>query len=129
MTPLDPLSRVLETLRKRISGDAVGKRGRASALGTAGVSESGEKTAADYSRLEDLRGRVVDAIGQIDPQAADREKKAMRILVENVLVWQFGLQLVNDPAFSELVDEVSSTLMHEPTAKESLAALFSASPQ
>jgi uncharacterized membrane-anchored protein YjiN (DUF445 family) len=122
MTQLDPLGRVLDILRSRVFGARVDKTQRTSA--PSGTSTTSQKTAADYVRIEDLKARVIDAIEQIDPHADDRTKKAMRILVENVLVWKFGLHLVNDPAFISLVEEVSSSLFEDPDAQSALNSLF-----
>jgi sugar phosphate isomerase/epimerase len=122
MTQLDPLGRVLDMLKSRVSGARVNKTQRTSAA--SGTSAASQKTAADYVHIEDLKARVIDAIEKIDPHAEDRTKKAMRILVENVLVWKFGLHLVNDPAFMSLVEEVSSSLFEDPVAQSALNSLF-----
>jgi hypothetical protein len=53
-------------------------------------------------------------IGSIDPNDSDRGRKAFRIFLESVLLGEFGNELMNDPAFYELVDTVQRHIEEQP---------------
>lgn len=53
--------------------------------------------------LESLIGQRVKSIERDDP---DKGRKAFRIFLESILLSHFGEQLINDPKFYQLVDEV-----------------------
>jgi hypothetical protein len=57
--------------------------------------------------LESLIGQRVKLIGRDDPQ---RGRKAFRVFLEAVLLSQLGEQLINDPKFYQLLDDVQSAI-------------------
>ena len=115
MDPINPLDGLAEILRQRMASEAAkGKRpGKTENTTRAG-------TAARRAPAESLRQRLETAVEAIDPDDPRRTKKALRLFVENVLAWQFGESLLNDPGFAELADEVQATLESEPGFVEKL---------
>jgi hypothetical protein len=65
---------------------------------------SGRSAAPD---LQAVIARRVVAIAADDPQ---RRRKAFRIFLESILCSELGDDLVNDPAFHRLVDNVQQTM-------------------
>lgn len=58
---------------------------------------------SDSHRLNGLISQRVKALSPDDPQ---RDRKAFRIFLECVLLTEFGEELINTPAFYQLVDDV-----------------------
>lgn len=64
-----------------------------------------------------LLAQRLQAIAPHDPQ---RQRKAARIYLESELAREFGQDLVNDPAFAQMVDAVHEQMRQDP---ETAAAL------
>lgn len=117
MDPINPLDRLSAILRQRV-GENAGLKGKA-----ASAQSNAQQAAAQRNvSPEALRKRIAGAIEALDPQDPDRERKAARLFVENVLSWQFGDALLNDSRFTALVEEVQGALEQEPGFHESLMA-------
>jgi hypothetical protein len=67
--------------------------------------------AAKPSSLEALIQRRIKSIDRDDPK---RGRKAFRVFLESVLLAQFGEQLINDPQFYQIVDDVQSAMERDP---------------
>ncbi|HZV63598.1 MAG TPA: hypothetical protein VFG03_01635 [Telluria sp.] len=76
--------------------------------------------AARYAeqRLAGLIESRIRAIGRDDPQ---RGRKAFRVFLEAVLLSQLGEQLVNDPRFFQMVDDVQAALEADPSTQALVA--------
>lgn len=115
MDPIKPLSALNALLGQHIAsrrseqGGATGKKTTQSAA--AATSAAGSMAAA--TTLEELRRRIGEAVQSIDPADPDRRGKTARVFAENVLRWQFGDDILNDPRFAELLDEVGAVLEME----------------
>ena len=66
--------------------------------------------AARTSRGRDAASVAAQRIQALSPEDADREKKAVRIFLESVLLQEFGAHLVHDQSFSEMVDAVQQQM-------------------
>jgi hypothetical protein len=117
MDPINPLDRLTAILRKRVA-ENTGLKGKSASA----QSEAAQQTAQRDVSPEVLRKRIEVAIEALDPRDPERNKKAARIFVENVLTWQFGDALLSDSRFVALVDEVQGALEQEPGFHESLMA-------
>lgn len=109
MDPLNSLENIAELIRRRASAsnklggeytDKLGKARQKHALTKQHTAES-------------VKLKIVKAIKAIDINDVRRNQKSMSIFVESVLLWQFGDELINDPNFINLVDEVGSALLKE----------------
>lgn len=118
MDPINRLNGIAELLRKRIAGDATAK-GKAFAAKEAPASAR-QTGPAIAEALRQRIGLAIEGIAEDDPA---RRRKAMRLFVENVLTWQFGDALLNDPAFASLADDVQRTLEQEPGLVDELMAV------
>jgi hypothetical protein len=80
----------------------IGSAGRSAARGDV------QRKPGQLSALIELR---VSKLDKDDPQ---RGRKAFRLFLETVLLAQFGDQLINDPKFYLLVDDVHAALERDP---------------
>lgn len=116
MDPINPLDRLATILRKRVAENA-GLKGKA----VSGQTTNAQHAAAQRNTSpEVLRKRIEVSIEALDPKDPEHNKKAARIFVENVLVWQFGDALLSDSRFVALVEEVQGALEQEPGFHEGL---------
>jgi hypothetical protein len=84
------------------------KQGRASsASGKSGDPYSSEK----------LAGLIGVRVRQIKRDDPDRGRKAFRVFLEAVLLSHFGPDLVNDPRFYQLVDDVQNAIEANPACQ------------
>jgi hypothetical protein len=66
------------------------------------------------SRPENLESLVGQRIKQIDRNDSQRGRKAFRVFLESILLASFGEQLMNDPKFYQLVDDVQMSMESDP---------------
>ncbi|HYD78342.1 MAG TPA: hypothetical protein VEC06_00910 [Paucimonas sp.] len=72
------------------------------------------KTAANRHGAERLDSLISRRIKQIDDDDPQRGHKAFRVFLESVLLAELGEQLINDPKFYQLIDDVQSTMKSDP---------------
>jgi hypothetical protein len=103
MLNIDSTSRFLLQMREQVS--AAARQARIS-QGKAGRPPAAAPSAAprDSQRLVLQR---VTAIAQDDPQ---RRRKAFRIFLESILADELGKDLLNDPAYQRVVEDVYRTM-------------------
>lgn len=58
----------------------------------------------------DISTLVFRRIRLIDPADPQRKRKAFRMFIESVLLFELGEGLINDPAFYQLVDSVQQAM-------------------
>lgn len=64
---------------------------------------------------EDLATNVAKRVGAIDPSDPDRRRKAFTAFLESLLLDEWGAQLINDPAFHQLVADVQGQMTTDPS--------------
>ncbi|HZW21762.1 hypothetical protein [Noviherbaspirillum sp.] len=77
----------------------------------ASASRPAQPAAYSPENLEALIGR---RIRNIDPDDPHRGRKAFRVLLEAILLSHFGENLINDPRFYQLVDDVQGSMERDP---------------
>lgn len=108
MSSIDPATQLAALIRVQVaslrqqSAPVPGSR-RQQATAAAASDEP-----ADLARLVALRVRT---IARDDPQ---KERKALRIFLETVLLSELGQELVSDPKFHLMVDHVQTQMESEP---------------
>lgn len=79
-------------------------------------------TSADRSgeahQSEDLATALIRRISVIDPQDPDRRRKAFRVFLESLMLQEWGQQLINDPGFYQLVEEVHTQMDSRPELRQ-----------
>lgn len=101
---------LVATIQAQLSTRATGARG-----GAARRSAAGAATAAPQRYAPDQLAALIETrvrqIGRDDPK---RGRKAFRVFVEAVLLSNLGENLVNDPQFHQMVDDVQGALEADP---------------
>jgi hypothetical protein len=118
MDPIKPLDGLTEILRKRIA-EEIAAKGNVSVTRKSADSHQ-ETQPASRPTTEALRKKIATALESLDPDDPKREQKIVHIFVENTLSWQFGSELINDPGFSMLVNDISDALEPESAQIEQL---------
>lgn len=95
MDPVSNANRLAMLLRQRLD-----ERSRAGAATRAGRKEA--KGTGDVAGRGALRG--ADAVEALD------DRKLKRVMIEHILMDQFGPGLVNDASFQQLVDQVTEAI-------------------
>ena len=114
MTAVDPTNQLAALIRVQVAS----LRRRQEAGKPAAKSGAPAQATTRGEAPQDLALVVahrIRSLGRDDPQ---RERKALRIFLETVLVSELGQQLVNDPAFGAMVDHVQAQMEGDATLAE-----------
>ena len=114
MNTIDSTSRFLTQIAEQVSG-LVKQFPEIEKKSTLSV---GEKRSLNTPR--DVNTLVAQRVQAIDIDDPRRRRKAFRIFLESILLNELGEDLVNDPGFHTLVDNVQQTMERNP---ELLAAI------
>ena len=121
MDPVNGLNQIMQVLRQRL-GNKSSKTEQSKSAGQSTKTSHAAKTATKPSSDEILR-RIGDRVRALSPEEK-RGNKAMQIFVESVLVWEFGEELLQDPKFTEIANEVHHTINENAVAREKLVTLL-----
>jgi hypothetical protein len=120
MEPISGLSQVMESLRRQLAESSA----RLEKGGRAGKHDAAAKNrAASVGAGPTLQKRIATKIRALNPDDPGWERKAGKLFLETVLLDEFGDQLMNDPSFSQLVDEIAQTIEGQAETKQKMAAL------
>lgn len=114
MDPISGVNPVLDALRKQLAEniERLRKSGR---LAAAGAGRAAGAAAARSESLEAALGRKLSALDRRSPEG---RAAATRAFIETALVAEFGQGLLSDPAFGDMVAELSSSLREDPQMRE-----------
>ncbi len=118
MDPINSVSQVMDALRRKMSENL-------ETLRLSGKLPAGQGTAARPARARspaDLRRTVGRRVGSVSDNDPAFHQKTAILFVESVLLDQFGENLVNAPAFRELVEQVSTTMIQDEAIASDLRA-------
>lgn len=107
---IDSVSQLVTVIRSQLTAAAQPQHGRR--LSGPRQSLGRRYTDRTLPALIELR------VGQIAPDDAQRGRKALRIFLEVVLLTHLGEELMNDPKFYQVLDDVQSALEADATSAE-----------
>jgi hypothetical protein len=105
---LDPTNQLAALIRVQVAAlrrQQPGKKPAASER----PSSSGAACAAP-----DLAALVAQRVRSIKADDPERERKALRVFLETVLLSELGPELINDPGFAAMVDHVQTQMTSDP---------------
>jgi hypothetical protein len=114
MTQIDAASRLAALIRQQMSAGPSLKAPHEAGCTSSKRSMPAARNAAAASPSRDVAAMValrVQSIASEDPQ---RERKAFGMFLHTVLLARFGEQLINDPGFHQIVEEVHRQMETDP---------------
>lgn len=102
MLNIDSTSRFLLQMREQVT--AAVRQARVQQGKAATAARSTTSTARDPQRL------ILQRVLAIDPHDPQRRRKAFRVFMESVLADELGKDLLTDPAWHRIVDDVCRTM-------------------
>jgi len=106
MTALASVNQLVTVIRAQLSARAP--------AGAAARAARGEGVAAGRYAEQNLAGLIEARIRQIAQADPQRGRKAFRVFLEAVLLAHFGEELMHDPKFYQLLDDVQGALEADP---------------
>ena len=116
---INGLQNVMEVLRRQIAESAQ----RLDAPGKSPTPSAATPNTAKAS-LPDLKRRIKERLDTITKDDPARAKKAYRLFIESVLVWEFGDALLLDPRFEEMLTRLQEGLGSVPNAQQQFDKLL-----
>jgi hypothetical protein len=113
-TPIGTVGNLVKVIRTQLSAVSVKPAPRRNA----GARRGGQASPYAPDKLEALIELRVRKLARDDPR---RGAKAFRVFLEAVLLSHFGDELVNDPQFFQLVDDVHHAMDSEPQCQRMVA--------
>lgn len=108
MPSLDPTSQLAALIRVQVASLRRQQAGKKPAISE---KPSSRDSAAG---TPDLAALVAQRVRSISPDDPERERKALRVFLETVLLSELGPELVNDPGFATMVDHVQQQMTSDP---------------
>ncbi|MBC7381183.1 MAG: hypothetical protein H7346_27610 [Burkholderiaceae bacterium] len=125
MLPINPLDRALGALRKTLGGRAGSGPGP---TGRPGAAPQPAGSKAQGGAVAKLQVRVRQAVAHVDLTTEAGQQQAVRVFLETALSEEFGADVLNDPAFADLVESVKDTMMGDRGTRQILLAMLSGMP-
>jgi hypothetical protein len=119
MEPVSRLNKLLEVLRQKQATTQSDKTTGSNRSESASKSETG-KTGATHSRdIEKLKSAIKSRLKSL-PSEDIQSDKAHAIFLEAVLTWEFGMDLLNDPEFYTLVNDLKDSMSQDDSLKQKI---------
>jgi hypothetical protein len=104
---LDPTSQLAALIRVQVAALRRQQPGKA-------MPAPKQASSGDHSAAPDVAAVIAQRIRSISADDPERERKALRVFLETVLLTELGADLVNDPSFSAMVDHVQREMASDP---------------
>jgi len=104
---IDPTSQLASLIRTQVATLRRQKQSRPS-LNRDSHTDNG------LAQQHDMASVVAQRVRTLDPDDPQRERKALRIFLETVLLSELGQDLVGDPSFSQMVNHVVGQMDADP---------------
>ncbi len=113
MTSISNVQQIVAVIRQQLAkrADALDARVR-----------RGEGGAAVKAGSKDLPTLIAERIKAIDRDDPNRGRKTFRVFIESILLSEFGENLINDPQFYRVVDDVQQQMETDPAIQGSVSA-------
>lgn len=109
MSKIDGLNGIVQILRRKISEKkAVGSSSKKPQSNTSDIRNPEQ---APRISLDELHRKIQRDITELDPNDSDWEKNASECFIGSVMAWEFGDDILKDSKATEIVEEVSNTII------------------
>jgi len=106
MPSIDPTGQLVAIIRQQVASARSGPLGRP-------LAEKNSRAERAKNGERQLSELIAQRVRSIDPDEPNSGRKAFRVFLESVLLKEFGIELINDPAFYRLIDEVQCSMESE----------------
>jgi hypothetical protein len=117
---MDPVSKLTRTLAVLRRGAASRTAKGSAAKGSAPRAASSRDSAANVS---ELHAEIARRLGNVSPEDPNRRDISVRVLLEQVLLHEFGPGLLTSQRFGDLVQRVQLTMDADPDIRAQLDRL------
>jgi len=108
------IQQIVAVIRQQIASP-VSKAPTSPAPVSAGATGKSSKTKASAkSRQSNLSGLIAKRVGALEKTDPDRGRKAFRIFLESILLNEFGDELINNPGFYQMIDDIQGQMEKNP---------------
>lgn len=113
---IDSVNQLVSLIRAQLSS-------RSDAVSTASrQNKRAPSSAKSDTAARSLQSLITQRIKAIDPNDSQRGRKAFRIFLESILLFHFGENLINDPQFYQMVDEIQTTMEADTDIRQQIDA-------
>ena len=91
-----------------------------------GPTEKKNQRGVHTKTYAELEQSIIQRVRQLDRRGAEWELQARQIAVASILSWEFGDDLLNDPAFADMLVDVEKRLESNPNAAREMQRILAA---
>ena len=117
MDPVNSLNNIIKTLRQRLHNQDATK------LKNKKTTTSNKAEKKDKISLQELKINTINKAKAVDPENKNPQLKT-QILLESILIWEFGEELINDPQFEPMRRDIQDAIASDPSLVEKLNSLL-----
>ncbi|MBC3875049.1 hypothetical protein [Undibacterium flavidum] len=81
------------------------------------AAQNKDKKTHSNSDTLDVAGLIVQKVKLISRQSPDRRQKAFRIFLENTIAAEIGLDVLSDPLFYQMIEDIQNTMYSDSTLR------------
>lgn len=121
MDPIKGMNQIAQILRQKLA-----ERNASHIKSSSGSDASPSRSAparAPKATVDDIKRKIGERIGAL-PDKERRSPRAAQIFVEIVITWEFGEQILQDPQFTDLANEVVNAMVENPVVWEKMQTLL-----
>jgi hypothetical protein len=115
MTSIGNVQQIVAVIRQQLATRAAPLEARL----RRGEGSGGTAAKSTPKDIAALIGQRIKAIDRDDP---NRGRKTFRVFVESILLSELGEDLINDPQFYRIVDDVQQQMETDPSTQSSVSA-------
>ncbi len=119
MTSINKLDRSLTTLRKILS-----ERAATRGAGTERSEARNVNATAGNEGAKQVKLRIKNRLADLDLTQPQQQERAATIFLGTVLANEFGNELLDDPAFHDLLADVRSAMLGDAETQKNLLAML-----
>lgn len=117
MDPINRLNRLVESLRQQMAESS--RRLESSPRAAVGETPRGNARLS----LPELRRQIQERIQAVEGTNPEARRRARRIFLESVLVWEFGDNLLADQRHQTLLDNIQAAIENDAELDKQFSAL------
>lgn len=115
MTSINRLDRTLNILRRALSERAGAKGGERASSVTPHL-----ELASQLESTKQVRQRIKTKLTELDLKEPEHQERAATIFLETILANEWGMQIIEDPRFYDMLAEIRSIMLSDTETQKDL---------